>query len=314
MPIFGSGNNEQLALEGNVVATSFSKVDGVNSNTSPPSGFTMISEVNSRNDYLAERKLPIAYKVDNVTSLDPGNFGNYGTTDIGTTIAIRPSGSDAPVFNEITKSKGAATSMTVNIPLLRPIGDLLMIYGQKGTSGGTLGTPAGWTALIQATSSNGHVSVFYKVIDGSEANTVTITESAAWPVAFMSFRVSGYQGTPEGASANSGPPSLTPSWGAANNLWLTSQYGWIGSPSYGYPELPQGSIYGAYHTYNYNSGDIDYLNDPPRMSVFRDRPYYTIASYPSALYFPNTNLSIGHFYGVGPDSGEYVLVGDGGGK
>lgn len=102
----------------------------------------------------------------------------------------------------------------------------------SNSSAQTLTPPSGWTAVSgsEASNTNTNMRAFYKSASGSEGNTTVTSSVAGSPknsVAFC-YVIEGHHAStpPEGATWNSSnsnapdPPNLTPSWGAANNLWL----------------------------------------------------------------------------------------------
>jgi len=123
------------------------------------------------------------------------------------------------------------SSHTIDLPSGVESGDLLIIvFSGYGTL--ALHTvawpPAGWTSLAdKGGNSNHHLGIAYKVATGGEGSNVTVTTSNNAFSAHNSFRISGYEGVPEiscdpatTGSANPNPPSLTPSWGYKNTLWI----------------------------------------------------------------------------------------------
>jgi hypothetical protein len=130
------------------------------------------------------------------------------------------------------------------MPASLDAGDLLLVIIQVGTgaSGNEVEitpTPSGWTKLWEH--QNGHSSisagdcgVFVKVADGMEGgSTVGFTTDIASVGAAQVYRVTEWFGSLSGVEAgvsleafdtgdylHPDPPSLSPSWGAANTLWL----------------------------------------------------------------------------------------------
>lgn len=89
--------------------------------------------------------------------------------------------------------------------------------------------PAGWTEIIDANRSGVTASVAWRRIDGSEGATITVTvdASASEMSCAKVWQISGDDTgqAPEAASANNNgatpnPPSLTPTGGAKDYLWL----------------------------------------------------------------------------------------------
>lgn len=157
-----------------------------------------------------------------------------------------PSG--GPVFLSHTDSPfpTASTSHVCNLPTTVS-GDLLIaLVGTDGSSSNSaVATPSGWTALgtTQEISTSSRGTALYRVADGSESGgtvdfQTTGSEEAA--VSIVRVQAGSYVGTPEAAFISSSqslsPPSasLTPTWGSANNLWITALF--LGRPlPTGYP-------------------------------------------------------------------------------
>jgi hypothetical protein len=134
-----------------------------------------------------------------------------------------------------------ATTHTVNLPSGISAGDLLVIFwSNDGTATASITTPAsGWTTLVDALDANAstpttHLYVWYRVADGGEGSTITVTTTAGEGSAYTAYRITGhnvptdppeYTGANPASSANPNPPSETASWGSADNLWIVG-YGW----------------------------------------------------------------------------------------
>lgn len=123
-------------------------------------------------------------------------------------------------------STSDATSHTVNLPSSIAAGEMLFIFiAFDGNP--TITWPEGWTELHTGTSGTAvRLGVAYKVATGSEGASVTVRTSASEMPAYVTMRVSGYEGSPEcstgaastGATINA--DSLTPSGGSDQYLWL----------------------------------------------------------------------------------------------
>lgn len=118
----------------------------------------------------------------------------------------------------------------INLPASISSGDLLIIVLAAYATAGAVSitTPSGWSVLFSVVGSGNlrRVAGFYKVASGSEGATVSITFSRNVSCAANSYRITGYTGTPEAGTATTGsstapnPPSLSPSWGSGDILWL----------------------------------------------------------------------------------------------
>lgn len=136
-----------------------------------------------------------------------------------------------PVVESVTPTVfgTAATSHLVAMPAVVLLGDLLVAeFVNSGDA--TVTTPTGWTQLH--TTANGvtaRLGSYYRIagaLDGG-ATFDFVTSTSVRAVAHV-YRVSSWHGTtpPEvgtaatGSSTTPDPPTLTPSWGAADTLWL----------------------------------------------------------------------------------------------
>jgi len=136
-----------------------------------------------------------------------------------------------PVLSSATDTDFAftVTSMAVNLPASISSGDLLVAFSELRNSG-TWTVPSGWTeaAAQLGGASVGELTFFYKIADGTEGSTATWTAGTGSSAAWQTYKITGWHGTtPPEAATTSGdystqpnPPSLTPSWGAADTLWV----------------------------------------------------------------------------------------------
>lgn len=123
---------------------------------------------------------------------------------------------------------GETATHLVPMPATVNAGDLLVtMFGYGNNS--TLTAPTGWTALHLTTNPGLFWGTTrYRIADGTEDSTaVTYALNASAKAAAHTYRFTGWAGTaPEvgvaviGNSTNGDPPNLTPSWGAADTLWL----------------------------------------------------------------------------------------------
>lgn len=120
-------------------------------------------------------------------------------------------------------------TVTVTLPTDIVSGELLFILiGNNVASGApTISTPSGWTQLFTSTFSTQTLAGFIRTATGGDSNP-TFNVGGSGPVCdWNARRIGNWQGTPEAAATGSGlgqpdPPSLTPSWGSANNLWFAA--------------------------------------------------------------------------------------------
>lgn len=142
------------------------------------------------------------------------------------------------MFPTVATDSGAqtsnATSHTVKTCANSHAGDLLLIwFGQDATTGIT--DPTGFTdfTALAAFTTQGATpqlggGVWYAIDTGSIPTTLTITTSASERSAHVCARVTNWHGsqapgagTPAtGTTQNPDPPSVTASWGTADNLFF----------------------------------------------------------------------------------------------
>lgn len=133
----------------------------------------------------------------------------------------------------VTAFAAAVTSMAVNMPTSIAAGDLL-IATVEVRNAGTWTNASGWTDITTLSQTGGGGGVgklngFYKIAAGTESGTTPgWTASVATTGEWQVHRITGWHGTtPPEALTTSGDasaadsPSLTPSWGAADTLWLS---------------------------------------------------------------------------------------------
>lgn len=125
-----------------------------------------------------------------------------------------------------TASSTSSLSGTVTLPTGIQIGDYLVIAAQLFSVTASVCSATGWTA---AHNSN-DVSVLWRIADGTEGATVTINWTAgANRQNFFAYRITGADNSQAPAVVSNAlatntsipAPSLTPSWGSADTLWMT---------------------------------------------------------------------------------------------
>ena len=142
-----------------------------------------------------------------------------------------PAGYPVIAATATTSQTTNSTSHTVNVPSTSGFsGQLLLMLG--ALDGTATISATGWTVISSfAIASTGNVSLvgMYRFADGSEASTIAVTSSASEKGEYWVARIQYAHAStpPEGASIQSAsaaaahnPPSLTPSWGSAANLWF----------------------------------------------------------------------------------------------
>ena len=155
----------------------------------------------------------------------------------------RTTGGTFPTVSSVTPTTvaTASTAHLVSMPATVAAGDLLIvIITLPGGSGNTITTPTGWTLIT--TNSNGTTTrsgIYAKNAAGTEGGTtVGFTSSSSTVATAQTFRILAGNwnagtltsvisvATPVSATtASPAPPSLTPSWGADDTLWITYSAG-----------------------------------------------------------------------------------------
>jgi len=123
----------------------------------------------------------------------------------------------------------AGTSHVINLPA-GAIGNLFVIIIDKGSTSATFNALAGWTELLDEALANG-LAILYRVADGTEGATITLTSSAATRTASIAYEISGAEDpvvqapqigtTATGTSLTPDPPAVTPTGGAKDYLFIT---------------------------------------------------------------------------------------------
>lgn len=201
----------------------------------------------------------------------------------------------------------AANPVIVDLPAGISAGDLLLVRLRSPTAGSWT-VPSGWTELfanqIHGSASGDRDFFAYRIANGSEGSTLSVTNANSVKAAAIALRITGWHGTtpPEistaatGASTAPDPASLTPSWGAADTLWLWVG-GWEGrqtSPPAGNPTNYSGVLGADTGTATNNASNCRVaiatrqLNatseDPPSwtISISEDWVAHTVAIRPAA--------------------------------
>lgn len=143
-----------------------------------------------------------------------------------------------PSVASSSTTSGTSSGISVTLPSGVTSGDLLvLIAGFDGSGGSETQDPdifvqeAGWTRASM--SHAGRVcsgAVFWKVATGSDAATVDLQYNVFGEVGnVIALRITGHGSEVEataaiesGTSTTPDPPSITPSWGAADTLWIAA--------------------------------------------------------------------------------------------
>lgn len=136
-----------------------------------------------------------------------------------------------------------ATTHNIDMPSNINTGDLLLIIASSNDPG-TLTGISGWTSLLNNDVPNLGAYVAYKKADGTEGANATVSTTNSVNMVARIWRITRWHGTtaPEinyslendRNTTNINPPSLTPSWGLANTLWI-AEGSWLNNPLNTYP-------------------------------------------------------------------------------
>lgn len=150
----------------------------------------------------------------------------YSGADTFTTETTPPAGFPQVVSTTGLYDRVNSTTHNVPMPAIVDSGDLLLaLTSADGT--GTINTPSGWTQLYTTTAGQSRTNAFYKFASGTEdGTTVNFTTGASEILTATVYRITGALSIESGTaatstSANPNPPSLTPSWGAKDTLWIS---------------------------------------------------------------------------------------------
>ncbi len=134
-----------------------------------------------------------------------------------------------PVVSGSTNSQETANTTTSNVTLPGSIasGDLVLAFLALDAGAGTAPTwPSPWVSILADQGTGFNVYVGYLIASGGET-TVAVTHTSERSN-HIALRITSWHGTtpPEitvkanGSSTTPDPPSLTPSWGALDTLWI----------------------------------------------------------------------------------------------
>lgn len=126
-----------------------------------------------------------------------------------------------------TNSTTSSTTHSLNLPGSIASGDLLLAVVRCPAST-TISWPAGWTEHEQsnADASDDETSLAFRVADGTEGATITITLGTARVLVGLCYRITGAVGLALGASVvgsatQPNSPSFTPLTAARDVLWIS---------------------------------------------------------------------------------------------
>lgn len=135
------------------------------------------------------------------------------------------------VSSATTAGSAVASPVPINLPASISSGDLLVALIRLGTNA-TITFPGGWNALKNEVpdSDSDTVAIAWREADGSEGATFDLTVSASAKAAAIVYRITGAEDPdtqpPEvttvatGSSADVDPPSISPTGGSKDYLFL----------------------------------------------------------------------------------------------
>lgn len=131
----------------------------------------------------------------------------------------------------------------ISLPSGIESGDLILIFWADGTETGTdPSLPGGYILLDSYETESSYFAIWYRIADGTEGATVSTTNSFGERSAHITYRIQKgtYTGVPiferaNGSSSSPNPPTLSPSWGSQNYLWIASAHANESSDVSSYP-------------------------------------------------------------------------------
>lgn len=163
---------------------------------------------------------------DVVSFYDNKGAGEDFTTIAGTLTeaAVSPSALGPMVKGQTNAFTSASTSHSPTMPVGIASGELLLaLFHVSLGASETITTPTGWTELFKLGEGAGDCFAgYYKTAAGSD--TITLTVSASRESISHIYRINNANLTPESTESEAGidPPSITPSWGAKDNLIIAA--------------------------------------------------------------------------------------------
>lgn len=130
-----------------------------------------------------------------------------------------------PTYSSVTSGfSGSTSSFTPTLPS-HASGDKIFVFVAANGTGTLATSSAGWTKLGQVITNSTATSAVFECNADSSSESITITTPST-TLTWIAFRVSGTSLSHQlstgakGSSANANPPSLTPSAGTQDYLWV----------------------------------------------------------------------------------------------
>lgn len=150
-------------------------------------------------------------------------YTDEGALSDSITFSVTVTAGGFPVVEEVleTEQRTGGTTFSANIDFTAStVGKTCVV--EFRTNANVTVTVTGWEKEVEY-SNQGTITVLSRVMDGSEPATLSIPlGTTAWATSHARL-ISGTTGDVEAAvSTTNDPPALTPTWGAADTLWLTA--------------------------------------------------------------------------------------------
>lgn len=225
--------------------------------------------------------------------------GYSGVVDTFTTETTPPAGSPQIVSTTGLYDRVNTTTHNVVMPAVVDANDLLIVITANDGSA-TVTTPSGWTQLFTtANSTSLRLGAYYKFAAGTEDGTsVNFATSASEILTAQVYRITGALAVESGTAATGtsttpNPPSLIPSWGARDTLWLSA----LGADD--------GSITVSTYPTNYTNGRLDkdtYSSSITYASVASARRYLNASSEdPGTFTLTGSNAWVANTIAIRPE-------------
>lgn len=230
----------------------------------------------------------------------------YSGADTFTTETTPPAGFPQVVSTTGLYDRVNSTTHNVVMPAVVDAGDLLVVLTANDGSA-TVTTPSGWTQLFTtANSTSLRLGAYYKFAAGTEDGTsVNFATSASEILTAQVYRITGALAVESGTAATGtstapNPPSLTPSWGARDTLWLSA----LGADN--------GSIVVSAYPTNYTNGRLDkdtYSSSTTYASAASARRYLNaISEDPGTFTLTGSNAWLANTIAVRPQPSTPVIA------
>lgn len=138
-----------------------------------------------------------------------------------------------PTVASVTASQQSTNNAvsTITTPATINAGDLLIAIVALDSGAGAGAWSTGWTEILDAAGTGFMANVAYRIATGTGDTNPTLTHTTERSNHLL-VRITGWHGTtpPEittlatGSSVNPNSASLTPSWGAADTLWISAAF------------------------------------------------------------------------------------------